>query len=210
MMPGPGCCHGTHRTQGWGHLACPEAHSYLGSHRTSHLLSPQSSSFWYPGTLHAHPPPPVAPPSPSESRFTWPGASFSTPASQTCSPDHLSFLTFLGNSPLHPSHPVTGLSSSRHTALTSNSLTLPSACSHIFTNLPVFFPPVEPSQPYHTMEPRKEKGIAAPHQQNLSPRSNMKPVMMNKNLHVGRKKKKDLEELKKEVTMVRKPRANCP
>ncbi|XP_040594547.1 sodium/potassium-transporting ATPase subunit alpha-4 isoform X2 [Mesocricetus auratus] len=49
------------------------------------------------------------------------------------------------------------------------------------------------------MEPGKEKGTATPREQNQSPRPNLKPVTMNKNLR--KKKKKDLEELKKEVDM---------
>lgn len=60
------------------------------------------------------------------------------------------------------------------------------------------------------MEPGKEKGTVAPQEPNLSPRPDVRPIMMNKNLQKGQKKKKDLDELKKEVDMVRKVKANHP
>lgn len=59
------------------------------------------------------------------------------------------------------------------------------------------------------MEPGKEKGTVTPQEPNQSPRPDARPIMMNKNLRKGGKKK-DLEELKKEADMVRKGKANHP
>lgn len=59
------------------------------------------------------------------------------------------------------------------------------------------------------MEPEKETETVAPSEQNLSPRPSTKPSMTNRQPKMKRKKT-DLEELKKEVVMVRMPKANCP
>lgn len=62
----------------------------------------------------------------------------------------------------------------------------------------------------HIMEPGKEKGTTTTQEPNQSPRPDARSIMMNKNLRKGGKKKKDLEELKKEADMVRKGKANHP
>lgn len=62
----------------------------------------------------------------------------------------------------------------------------------------------------HVMEPGKEKETVAPQEPNLSPKPDARPIMINKNLRKGGKKKKDLDELKKEAAMVRKAKANHP
>lgn len=193
---------------GLGHLACPEAHSHLGSHLpfppaeplSLHLLGTQVPST--PISLS------VPPPLPAGSRFTRPGASFSTLAAQTCSLPHLSFPVLHRDSSPHSSHSFTLPTPPP----TSNSVTLPASRSHILTLL-AFFPLVEPSQlclEITVMEPGQEKETVAPQEPNLSPKPNARPIMINKNLQKGGKKKKDLEELKKEAAMVRKAKANHP
>lgn len=57
------------------------------------------------------------------------------------------------------------------------------------------------------MEPGKEKESEAPGEEN--PRRSTKASITNRQPKMKRRKK-DLEELKKEVVMVRMPRANCP
>ena len=59
------------------------------------------------------------------------------------------------------------------------------------------------------MEPLKEKEVEAPGELNQKPRPSTRSSTTNRQPKMKRRKK-DLEELKKEVVMVRMAKANCP
>lgn len=59
------------------------------------------------------------------------------------------------------------------------------------------------------MKPGEEKALEAPSEQNRKQRPSTRSSTTNRQPKMKRKKK-DLEELKKEVVMVRMPKANCP